>query len=83
MDRPVRLGTVSLAAICKTEVHANIAQRAVMASCSKKPLLILVVRDEVAIGLDLHGNRLSADEVEAIYPGAIKGLMAELGAPSS
>ncbi|MBT8409567.1 MAG: hypothetical protein KJN93_08075 [Alphaproteobacteria bacterium] len=82
VDPPVRLGPVAFAAICQTETHAAKAGPALLGTGAKRPLLILVMGEQGASGLDLSGQRLSADEVEAIYPNAIETFIAKLEAGS-
>lgn len=71
VDPPFRAGDATCAAIVETDVSARHVRRALVGHGRKAPVLVLVIRSGGVAGFDLDGRGYGADEIEALYPGAI------------
>lgn len=76
VDPPQRIGTLAVAAIVEVEVQVTFAGPLLAGMAEKRPLLVLLVRDGVAFGVDIKGHFYEATEIDYLYPEAIPQVLA-------
>lgn len=82
VDPPIRTGGVVCAAISDVAVSLRGEADAVSGSARKDALCVVVVRDGVASGHTPGGEVLDAEALEARFPGAVAGIMAQSADPT-
>lgn len=79
LDKPIRVGTTTVAAIVETEILARRAFPCLRFSGQKRPCIVLIARKDRIEMIDITGRALEAGDVEEFYPGAIAQLTAQVG----
>ena len=79
VDTPVRSGSYAFAAIVETKIAFRSGTGVMVAGGEKRPLLYLMLCDDLVSGVDPKGHFYAADEIELLYPQAIAQMDAQLG----
>ncbi len=68
LDDVIRVGAVAVAALVTRSVHCDF-RRAVSIRCAKRPVAVLIRRDDVTTAFEIDGPRIDPDDLERRFPG--------------
>ena len=66
----IRVGTATVAALCETRIGSRSSHWSVHVTASKRPVAILLARENEVDVMTLDGTRLDPAEAEQRFPGA-------------
>ena len=78
IDTPVRIGPYVFAAIAEVRLSLMSAGATAIGTGEKRPVLILLLHNDVVTAIDILGHAYDADEIEELYPSAEAQLNAML-----
>ncbi|SMX21978.1 hypothetical protein [Boseongicola aestuarii] len=76
LERPIRVGSTTFAAIVETEISARNTFSYLRFAGQKRPRVVLIAWEHRIKAIDLKGRVLEAGDVDVRYPGAIAQLSA-------
>ena len=68
IDPPIRSGDAVFAAVVETRRSSAAVGGTIIGNADKRPVAVLVWKDEHVTGIDLSGKLMSADELERRFP---------------
>lgn len=69
LDEFICIGTVTVAALVKRLVHGDLLHAAVSIHGAKRPIAILIRRDDVTMAFEIDGLQIALDSFEQRFPG--------------
>ncbi len=72
VDTPIRTGPYACAAIVEVDISVRAAGPALTAYGVKRPIMVIIMRDRAIRGMDAKGHHYDQNEIEFLYPKAIK-----------
>lgn len=82
LEHPIRVGSTTVAAIVETRISARNAVPYLSISGQKRPRVVLIALKARIEAIDVNGRTLKASDVDALYPGAIAQLTAQVDGPT-
>jgi len=76
VETPLRVDQDVFASIVETKTSVHKFGSGVAVDGEKRPVLFLLVRGGEVTAIDTRGKRLAAEDVEALFPNAIRRLFA-------
>lgn len=80
LDPAIRVGQVRIAVVSQTRVVPQDSRNAAWFTAGKKPLFVLMERNEKVSVFDLSGHKIPLADIEALCPGLCASFIAVDGA---